>query len=103
MIARRWHGMVRTKDAEAYLGLMREHALPDYQATEGNLGAWCLHHDDGPVTHVEMLTLWRDLAAIERFAGRPLDRAKYYEFDRLYLIEMEPLVRHFDVIGAPPT
>ena len=100
MIVRRWHGRVRTADADAYLALMREVALPDYRATEGNLGAWCLHRAEGDVTHVEMLTLWHDWAAIERFAGTPVDRAKYYDFDPDYLLELEPAVTHFEAIGA---
>lgn len=98
MIARRWHGRIRTDDAEAYLALMRDVALPDYRAIAGNAGAWCLHRTDGRVTHVEMLTLWDGWDAIERFAGRPADRAKYYDFDRDYLFELDPLVTHFEVI-----
>ncbi|MDQ8757511.1 hypothetical protein RCO27_14870 [Sphingosinicella sp. LHD-64] len=100
MIARRWHGRIRTADAEAYLALMRDVGLADYRSTEGNLSAWCLHRANGPVTDVEMLTLWRDWEAIERFAGRPIDRAKYYDFDPDYLLELEPLVTHFEVIDA---
>ena len=104
MIARRWHGRIRAEDKGRYLALMRDVGLADYAATEGNLGAWCLHRQEDDIVHVEMLTLWRDWAAIERFAGQPLDRAKYYDFDADFLIELEPGVTHFDVIesGAIP-
>lgn len=102
MIARRWQGRIRTADAAAYLALMRDVAVPDYRAVPGNLGAWCLHRTDGYVTHVEMLTLWSDWDAIERFAGRPVDRARYYDFDRDYLFELDPLVTHFEVFDAQP-
>lgn len=100
MIARRWRGRIRTVDAKAYLTLMRDVALPDYRAVDGNLGAWCLHRINDHVTEVEMLTLWRDEAAVARFAGTPVERAKYYEFDSDYLLELEPLVTHFEVIDA---
>jgi hypothetical protein len=45
-----------------------------------------------------MLTLWEDEAAIRRFAGDDLLRAKYYDFDPDYLLEMEPEVTHFGVV-----
>ena len=99
MIARRWHGRVPDEKAEAYLRLMREVALPDYKSVAGNRGAWCLHRRDGEVVHVEMFTLWEDEAAIRRFAGEDLARAKYYDFDPDYLLELEPQVIHFEVIA----
>jgi hypothetical protein len=99
MIARRWHGRVLAAKAAAYLELMRDVGLPDYRSTEGNRGAWCLHRRDGDIVHVEMLTFWEDEAAIRRFAGDGMSKAKYYDFDPDYLIEMEPEVVHFAMIG----
>ena len=98
MIARRWHGRVPADKAAEYLELMENVALPDYRSTPGNRGAWCLHRVAGTVVHVEMVTLWQDEAAIRRFAGEDVARAKYYDFDRRFLLEMEPGVAHFDVI-----
>jgi hypothetical protein len=51
MIARIWHGMV-----PEYWDLMRMIALPEYLATRGNRGAWCLYRMEADVTHIEMLT-----------------------------------------------
>ena len=98
MFARRWHGRVPAAQAMEYLALMRKVALPDYCFTEGNRGAWCLHRRDGDIVHVEMFTLWEDEAAIRRFAGEDMAVAKYYEFDRDFLLELEPHVVHFEVI-----
>ena len=98
MIARRWHGRVPAAKAEEYLRLMTEVGLPDYRSTAGNRGAWCLHRGDGDVVHVEMFTLWEDEAAIRRFAGADMLRAKYYDFDPDFLLELEPEVLHFAVI-----
>lgn len=98
MIARRWHGRVPAAKAQDYLKLMREVGLPDYRSTHGNLGAWCLHRRDGDVVHVEIFTFWRDEAAIRRFAGDALTKAKYYDFDPDFLLEAEPEVTHFEVI-----
>ena len=98
MIARRWHGRVPAAKAAEYLALMREVALPDYRSTDGNRGAWCLHRREGDIVHVEMFTLWEDANAIRRFAGDELTKAKYYDFDPDYLLELEPEVTHFEVI-----
>jgi len=83
--------------AEEYLRLMEQVGLPDYRSTDGNRGAWCLHRRDGDVVHVEMFTLWDDEAAIRRFAGDDLLKAKYYDFDPDFLLELEPQVTHFIV------
>ena len=97
MIARLWHGAVPAAKAAAYLAHMRDVAIPDYQSTPGNLGAWCLHRAEGDVVHVQMLSFWPDLAAIKRFAGEDHEVAKYYDFDRDFLIELEPHVTHYKV------
>jgi len=98
MIARRWHGRVPAEKAEEYLRLMREVGLADYRSSAGNCGAWCLHRAQGDIVHVEMFTLWADEAAIRRFAGDELLKAKYYDFDPDFLIELEPEVLHFEVV-----
>ena len=98
MIARRWHGRVSADKAEEYLRLMKDVGLADYRSTEGNRGAWCLHRREGGVVHVEMFTLWDDMDAIQRFAGDELTKAKYYDFDPNFLLELEPEVTHFDVV-----
>ena len=97
MIARIWHGMVPVSRGDEYLDLMRRIALPEYLATPGNRGAWCLYRAEADVTHFEMLTFWEDTDAIKRFAGEDYSMAKYYDFDSDYLIEMEGRVRHYEM------
>ena len=98
MTARRWHGRVPADKADEYLLLMRQVGLADYRSTQGNRGAWCLHRREGAVVHVEMFTLWEDMDAIRRFAGDELTKAKYYDFDPDYLLELEPEVTHFEAV-----
>jgi len=98
VIARIWRGRVRPDRAEAYLGLMRDVAIRDYAATPGNLGAWCLHRAEADHVVVQMLTFWTDMDAIARFAGDDVARARYYDFDPDYLIEMPPTVEHYEML-----
>jgi len=47
-----------------------------------------------------MLSFWDDNAAIQRFAGQDYTRARYYDFDPSFLIEMEPHVHHYNLDTA---
>ena len=98
MIARRWHGRVPSNRLAEYLQLMAQVCLPDYRSTSGNRGAWCLFRRDNGIAHVEMFTLWTDLGAIRRFAGEDINKAKYYDFDPQFLLELEEQVTHFEVV-----
>ena len=95
MIARVWQGLVRAEVADEYARLMREVALPKYRETPGNMGAWCLHRIVDDIGHFEMLTFWADIEAIKRFAGDDYERAKYYDFDPQFLLELSPNVVHY--------
>jgi heme-degrading monooxygenase HmoA len=97
MIARIWHGAVTAAKGEEYLKRMREVALPDYKSISGNRGAFCLHRMEAEVAHFEMLTFWDDVDAIKQFAGENFELAKYYDFNRAFLVELEPKVLHYTV------
>ena len=100
MIARRWTGLVLREQAEEYLRLMRDVALPDYRSIDGNLAAMCLHSAQGQVVEVTMLTFWRDMDAITAFAGAEPTIAKYYDFDAKFLLWQAREVEHFAVDAA---
>lgn len=99
MIARLWTGYVPNEKAEEYVRLMGEIAIPDYKSISSNRGAFCLHRQLGPATMVTMLTFWPDIEAIKQFAGEVYDTAKYYDFDRDFLLQMPEKAEHFEVIG----
>jgi hypothetical protein len=46
------------------------------------------------------LTHWSDLEAIKGFAGAAVETAKYYPEDREFLLEPEPAVVHYEVVGG---
>ncbi len=51
------------------------------------------------ITHFITLTLWENWEAIKKFAGEDVSVAKYYEEDKDFLIEFEPTVVHYEVVG----
>ncbi len=99
MIVRMWHGRVPTSKAAAYREFMVGRALPDYQSVQGNLSAYVLEHREGEITHFINLTFWESLEAIKGFAGQDVEVAKYYPEDKDYLLELEPTVVHYEVVG----
>ena len=97
MRARIWIGEVPLDRSDAYRDLMVSRALPEYTATAGNLGAWCLRrHLEGRAEFV-MLTFWESEAAIRAFSGDDISVARYYDFDPEMLVEMRPNADHFEV------
>ena len=99
MIVRMWHGRVPTSKAGAYRAFTNERAIPDYQSVEGNISVHILERQEGEVTHFITLTFWENLEAIEGFAGEDVEVAKYYPEDQDFLLEFEPRVVHYEVVG----
>jgi heme-degrading monooxygenase HmoA len=96
MITRIWHGATPTAKSDEYLRLMRTIAIPDYRSTAGNLGAYALRRIEEETAHFLMVTFWEDEASIRAFAGDNIDAAKYYGFDKDFLLEMEPTSTHYE-------
>ena len=98
MIARTWHGRVGVNQADAYYDYLLRTGLNDYQRTPGNLGVLVLRRIDGGVAHFTLTSFWDSIDAITRFAGEPVDAARYYPEDDEYLLEREPLVTHQEML-----
>jgi heme-degrading monooxygenase HmoA len=97
MITRIWHGATPAAKADVYLNLMRTVAIPDYRSIPGNQGAYALRRMEGDRAHFLMVTFWDSEEAIRAFAGSDINRAKYYDFDKEFLIEMEPFSTHYEM------
>jgi heme-degrading monooxygenase HmoA len=102
MIVRMWHGRVPTSKAVSYRALLNSVAIPDYRAVPGNLSAYVLERPEGDVTHFITMTFWTSMDVIHGFAGDDVEAAKYYPEDAEYLLEYEPHVVHYEVMGQDP-
>lgn len=94
MIVRIWHGRTKTTDAEAYREFVIKTGITDYKSVKGNLGAQVWQRQDGEITHVWTVSWWENFESIKAFAGEDIEKAKYYEEDKDYLLEFEPSVMH---------
>ena len=100
MIIRMWHGRVHSSNASAYREFLIERAIPDYQSIDGNLDVKILERHEQDATHFITMTSWVSLDAIKAFAGQEPEKAKYYPEDNEYLLEFEPSVIHYEVVGT---
>jgi hypothetical protein len=72
-------------------------AIPDYCSTPGNKGAYALRRMEANTAHFLMVTFWESEEAIRAFAGDDISVGKYYDFDKDFLIEMEPCSMHYEM------
>ena len=102
MIVRIWHGRTPRGVADEYAAFLARRAIPDYRAVPGNLEAGVYRRDEGDVTHFLTVSRWASEDAVRAFAGEELLKARYYPEDTGYLLEFEPEVQHFTVVGRVP-
>ena len=98
MIMRIWHGVTKKVVGEVYSQYIQETGIPMYKAQEGNRGVYLLRRNQEDRSEFYLLSLWDSFESIEKFAGPNLAKAKYFDQDKDYLIELEPEVAHFEVI-----
>jgi heme-degrading monooxygenase HmoA len=99
MIVRIWHGTVPASKAGAYREFLNTRAIPDYQSVDGNLSVHILEREENDITHFITLTFWKDMDSIKAFAGDDVEAAKYYPEDKGFLLDFEPRVVHYEVVG----
>ena len=99
MVVRMWHGRVPISKAPAYREFQKKRAIPDYQSVAGNISVHILERQEGEVAHFITLTFWENMDVIKGFAGDDVELAKYYPEDKDFLMEFEPTVVHYNVVG----
>lgn len=98
MIMRIWRGITPKEQGEAYLAHLQQTALPALAEQAGQCGAWALRRVHGDHCEFQLLSLWDSMDALRAFAGEEPERAIYFAEDDKFLLDMEPLVRLYDVV-----
>jgi len=98
MIMREWRAQVRRGLRDEYVEYIRRTGLAGYEATPGNSGAAVAVRDlDEHRSEVLTLSCWESLDAIRKFAGDPVERARYFPEDDRYLLTRPELVVHYRI------
>ncbi|MCW3117329.1 MAG: antibiotic biosynthesis monooxygenase [Chitinophagaceae bacterium] len=102
MITRIWHGKTKTTDAVIYREFVIATGIKDYIATKGNKGAQIWQWTEGDITHIWTVSWWDHVESIKAFAGGDIEKAKYYDEDKKYLLGFEPRVQHYETFDFSP-
>lgn len=103
MITRFWHGRTKSADAEIYREYVMNTGIIGLTSTQGNIGAQIWQKTKKDITHIWVVSLWDNYTSIKAFAGDDIEKARYYEEDKKYLLELEPNVQHFDAWDFRPS
>ena len=100
MIARIWRGATRAEDAERYREYLDETGVKEARATPGNRGVLVMRRVEDGRAKFFFASFRESMDAVRGFAGDDVERAVYYPEDRRYLLEPDPHVRHYEVVGG---
>ncbi len=103
MIARFWHGRTKISDAAVYRKYVTDTGIRDLITTPGNKGAQIWQQEEGSITHIWVISWWKDYDSIKAFAGNDIAVARYYEEDKKYLLELEPRVMNCESYEFKPS
>ena len=98
VIARIWHGRTLTSKADEYYVYLKEAGIDKIEAIEGNLGAQVLRRTEDKTTEFTVISYWDSREAIKKFAGEDIEKTHFLPKDPQYLLELEPKVKHFEVL-----
>ena len=107
MIARIWHGVTMAEKADAFFQFVRKTGEQAYLKSPGNRGVHILKRHFDNKAEFLLVSFWDSIESIKRFAGEDYNKASYpFPEDREFLIELEPEVKHFEVLNeaadSPP-
>lgn len=97
LIARVWFGKTHTDRSKEYVEYVRGTGVKGLTATEGNRGVLVLGRAEKETFDIGVISFWRTLHDVERFAGKDINRAVYYPKDGEYLLSMEPELLHYEI------
>jgi heme-degrading monooxygenase HmoA len=102
MIARIWHGVTMADKADAFLQFVRKTGEQAYLKSPGNQGVHILRRRFDDKAEFLLLSFWDSIESVKLFAGEDYNKAVYpFPEDREFLIELEPKVKHFEVLNEP--
>jgi heme-degrading monooxygenase HmoA len=98
MISRHWRGLARPDRAAAYERHLREETLPALREIQGFVDASVLKRTLPQGIEFLVITRWRSLAAIEKFAGSDAEAAVVPGNVQAMMLEYDRRVTHYEVI-----
>lgn len=95
MIARVWHGRTSAAKAEEYRKYLFEAGVQAIAKLPGNRGVQMLVGIGSEVGEFTVVSFWDSIEAIKGYAGEDYTKVHDLPRDAEFLIDHEPLVRHY--------
>jgi len=102
VIMRVWHGVTLESSSSEYFDYIMKTGVKMYRFLKGNQGVYILRRICDGKAEFLLLSLWDSFDSILQFAGPDIEKAVYcFPEDKEFLIEMEPRVKHYEVLSSP--
>jgi len=98
MVVREWRGRADPARENSYPAHFRTAVLPELRLLDGFLGASLCRREVPDGVEFLVLTRWRSIDAVRRFAGAEPDRAVVEPGAVAALTGFDDFVRHYEVI-----
>lgn len=97
-VARLWHGRTRASVADEYAAHLYEEGVKKLRATPGNRGVQVFRQIHEGIAEFITISYWESRDVIREYAGENIDKPRDLPKDSQYLLEIEPTVKHFDIL-----
>ena len=101
MIMRVWHGVTLESSSSEYFDYIMKTGVKMYRSLKGNQGVYVLRGICDGKAEFLLLSLWDSFDSIRQFAGPDIEKNVYcFPEDKEFLIEMEPRVKHYEILSS---
>ena len=97
MIARIWSARSSRENATRYLDHFERAVAPALSRLDGYVDATVLQRHDANTTHITVVTRWRAIEAVQRFAGADIGAAVVDDEAAAVLTDWDRRVQHYEV------
>jgi heme-degrading monooxygenase HmoA len=98
MIFRQWRGLARTERADEYVQHLRRDTFPQLARIPGFVDASILRRDVERGVEFLVVTRWRSLDAIRKFAGADAEIAVVPENVQQMMLDYDRRVAHYELV-----
>lgn len=97
-VARIWHGRTTAAKADEYAKYLYDTGITKIRSRPSNLGVQVFRRNDGDYADFLVISYWPSRDSVREWAGNDIEKTRYLDRDKEYLVELEPLVKHYDVL-----
>jgi heme-degrading monooxygenase HmoA len=97
MVARLWHGRTPADKADEYRQYLFDAGVKKIASLPGNRGVQMMMSKSADQGEFMVVSYWDSIEAIKGYAGEDYTKVHDLPRDKEFLIDHEPLVRHFEL------